>query len=367
MGDARILTGDVPIDITARLPANVTTLPHLFQYRAETHPDSIAFSCNVGDHIEKITYITADRSARDLAAILASTLNTYGLHNRSGAPTIAIWLEKGLDLVLSILATTYAGATWLPFDPDVPVERAAICAIDASASIVIGDEAHKDRMDELRERTISELQAVGRPPLQCYTFSELSRMTLTTNISSTPRVRDPNPRDAAYLIYTSGTTGTPKGIAIPHSAALMFAMSEREILQTDQSDIVWNGFSPAFDMFVEEMWVTIFGGAHLAVGTRAECRDVPGLPTVWAARGVTIVNAVPTLIGIMDIARCDGDGYLLPSNVRLINLGGEACPPALVGRLARSGLRILNTYGPTETTVTATWDELYADQPVTIG
>jgi hypothetical protein len=41
-------------------------------------------------------------------------------------------------------------------------------------------------------------------------------------------------------------------------------------------------------------------------------------------------------------------------------------PQTLVGRLARPGLRILNTYGPTETTVTATWDELQVGVPVTI-
>lgn len=120
-------------------------------------------------------------------------------------------------------------------------------------------------------------------------------------------------------------------------------------------------------MFVEEMWVTVAGAGHLAIGTREECRDVAGLPAIWTARKVSIVNAVPTLIGIMGIAQVDGDSALLPRCVRLINLGGEACPPALVSRLARPGLRIINTYGPTETTVTATWDELTPNVPVTIG
>lgn len=115
------------------------------------------------------------------------------------------------------------------------------------------------------------------------------------------------------------------------------------------------------------MWVTIAGGAHLAIGTRQQCRDVGDLPAVWKARSVTIVNAVPTLIGIMGISQVDTDSYLLPPSIRLINLGGEACPPALVDRLARPGLRIVNTYGPTETTVTATWDELQPGTPVTIG
>jgi non-ribosomal peptide synthetase component F len=55
------------------------------------------------------------------------------------------------------------------------------------------------------------------------------------------------------MIYTSGSTGTPKGIEIPHSAALGFCLSERSVLETGPDDIVWQGFSAAFDMFIEEV------------------------------------------------------------------------------------------------------------------
>ncbi|MEJ8630480.1 AMP-binding protein [Sphingomonas sp. I4] len=36
-------------------------------------------------------------------------------------------------------------------------------------------------------------------------------------------------------------------------------------------------------------------------------------------------------------------------------------------RLARPGLRLLNTYGPTETSVTATWTEVQPGKRITIG
>ena len=114
-------------------------------------------------------------------------------------------------------------------------------------------------------------------------------------------------------------------------------------------------------------WVSIAGGAHLAIGSRSECQDVPGLGGangVWAQRGVTLVNAVPTLINIMTSL---DDTCRLPPLIRLLNLGGEACPLALVDRLWSPNLRIINTYGPSETTVTATFKELFPQQKVTIG
>ncbi|CAO1616518.1 unnamed protein product [Sympodiomycopsis kandeliae] len=140
------------------------------------------------------------------------------------------------------------------------------------------------------------------------------------------------------------------------------------------------------------MWVTIAGGGHLAIGTRNECRDISNLPSIWKDRGVTIVNAVPTMMGILAIAHSEDEKIALPDSLRLINLGGEACPPALVQRLARPGLRLVNSYGPSESeselspdrrpprtptddfshllfiaTVTATIDELLPGEPVTIG
>jgi hypothetical protein len=53
--------------------------------------------------------------------------------------------------------------------------------------------------------------------------------------------------------------------------------------------------------------------------------------------------------------------------LRLINLGGEMCPEALVARWSRPGRQIFNTYGPTEATVSASIGELIPGEPVTIG
>ena len=365
--DSRILTGDAPFNATPVPPGSVTTLPQLFRHQAETHPESIAFSVQSDSGLKKMTYLEADSLATFTARSISSICKTS---DQDKPPVVAVWLEKGLDLILAILATTYSGATWLPLDPDVPVERATVCVVDAGATMVISDAAHADRVQQLRCEVDLQVLDVNNRALQRFTFVELSNEARAkASLSHMPDtlLDAPRPEDTAYLIYTSGTTGTPKGIAISQSAALTFSLSEREVLGTKQGDIVWNGFSPAFDMFVEEMWVTIAGGGHLAIGTRSECRDVPGLPAIWADRGVTVVNAVPTLIGIMDIARSDDTSSLLPQSVRLINLGVEACPPALVDRLAKPGLRIVNTYGPTETTVTATWDELQPNVPVTIG
>ena len=76
----------------------------------------------------------------------------------------------------------------------------------------------------------------------------------------------PNPRvpsDPAYVIYTSGSTGQPKGIVVSHRSICHFLRSENEVLGVRGSDRVYQGFSVAFDMSFEEIWISYLVGATL--------------------------------------------------------------------------------------------------------
>lgn len=240
LDDPRVLR-PVPWQLEAPAPPpGVTTLPALFQHRASLHPADVAFSCqSPGQGLHKVTYGEAHRIALAVATKLRDA--TAGRDPQGRAPTIAIWLEKGLELNLGILAATYSGATWLPFDPDVPAERAATCCQDASASVLLTDSQHLDRAQQVA--ALASESSTSKT-LRVVTFSDLLQSCRHDPVSESrfQSVRfEAQPRDAAYLIYTSGTTGTPKGISIPHEAALTFSLSEQSILETSREDIVWNG------------------------------------------------------------------------------------------------------------------------------
>ena len=77
------------------------------------------------------------------------------------------------------------------------------------------------------------------------------------------------------------------------------------------------------------------------------------------ANGITVVSTVPTLVALWPAAAL--------AEVRLLILGGEACPPELAARLAVDGREVWNTYGPTEATVVACARALDGRGPVRIG
>lgn len=121
LSDSRVLRGSEPLKTAPCPPPSVTTLPELFRYRAKAQPEVIAFSCsNDEDELKTVTYTEADATVTSLAAQIAQLFPVSDANSDERAVVIAVWLEKGIDLILSILATTYSGATWLPFDQDVP-------------------------------------------------------------------------------------------------------------------------------------------------------------------------------------------------------------------------------------------------------
>jgi non-ribosomal peptide synthetase-like protein len=168
----------------------------------------------------------------------------------------------------------------------------------------------------------------------------------------------PAPIDPAYVIYTSGSTGTPKGIAVSHSNICHFLRSENAVLGIHSGDKAYQGFSVAFDMSFEEIWISYLVGASFWVAPAEVASDPLALEDTLRKHQITVLHAVPTLMGFLEN---------LPPHLRLINLGGEACPDSLAQRLTGRGPRVFNTYGPTETTVSASIAELIPGEPVTIG
>ena len=227
------------------------------------------------------------------------------------------------DLYVAILGVLAAGAAYVPVDADDPDARAEQIFTDAGVCAVIG----------------KSLEITWRGP-------------------AGGRRGRPTADDDAWIIFTSGSTGKPKGVAVPHRAAAAFVRAEDDLWQVLPEDRVLAGLSVAFDASCEEMWLAWAHGACLVPAPRALVRSGVELGPWLKEHGITVISTVPTLAGIWD------DDAL--AAVRLLILGGEACPDHLVERLA-PGRELWNTYGPTEATVVATATRLHPGAPVTIG
>ena len=119
------------------------------------------------------------------------------------------------------------------------------------------------------------------------------------------------------------------------------------------------GLSVAFDASCEEMWLAWAHGACLVPAPRSLVRSGVDVGPWLVANGITVVSTVPTLVALWPTESL--------AAVRLLIMGGEACPPEIGARLARPERELWNTYGPTEATVVACGAQLTGEGPVRIG
>ncbi|HIJ39048.1 MAG TPA: amino acid adenylation domain-containing protein [Rhodospirillaceae bacterium] len=307
--------------------------------------------------LPEIFVTSAERDPTRLAAHFRGLSLTYGeLHIRSNqlakglqaqgvgrGDFVGLWMERSLDLHVALLGILKAGAAYLPFDVDAPIERIASCLNDCQAKAIILDQDTGAK--------------AGPLAVACLQFATLTDGVL---VADAPNLRDigVGPEDPAYVIYTSGSTGTPKGVVISHRNICHYLRAANSIYDVQSSDIVFQGASVAFDLSLEEIFLPYLVGARMWIAGRRTLQESDRLAETLRGAGVTVMSAVPTLLAMISSD--------IPT-LRLIILGGEAFPPGLAERWCRAGRRVLNSYGPTEATVVATIAEVFADQPITLG
>ncbi|GJD53557.1 D-alanine--D-alanyl carrier protein ligase [Methylobacterium crusticola] len=315
-------------------------LAEIFRASARARPEHPALIDAAGGEAAtsrpRMTYAEVDRRSDTLAA---------GLASRGIGPgdVVGLWMGRSPDLLVAQIGITKAGAAWLPFDAEAPADRVAVCLADAAAKALVVSPALRDRAP------------AGGPPA-------LTPDALAAQAGDRPapdlRAAGLTPAHPAYLIYTSGSTGVPKGIVISHRNICHFLRAANALYGLEPDDVVFQGASVAFDLSMEEIWVPYLVGATLLVASPAQMGDAEALPEILTEAGVTVLDTVPTLLGLMTRD--------VPA-LRLILLGGEALPEPLIARWATPARKLFNTYGPTEATVVATAAEMRPGDPVTIG
>ncbi|RMW02711.1 Non-ribosomal peptide synthetase [Pseudomonas amygdali pv. tabaci] len=304
-------------------------LADLLEASARRNPQQVALI--FGEH--RISYGELDRQADQVASALIKAGVRPG-------HIVGLWLPRGIELLVMQAGIAKAGAAWLPLDQDTPVERLQICLDDASAVGLVSCNA------------LSPLLAGSG--LNVW----MAEALLTPTDAALVRRSGVLPDHPAYVIYTSGSTGKPKGILISQRSICHFLRSENAVLGIRASDRVYQGFSVAFDMSFEEIWIAYLVGATLWIGPKETSGDPETLPRLLNEQRISVLHAVPTLLALFSE---DVPG------LRVINLGGEMCPESLVDRWATPNRQMFNTYGPTEATVSASLARLSRGRPVSIG
>jgi nonribosomal peptide synthetase DhbF len=284
----------------------------------ERTPDAIALEGNLGSR----TYAELVRRVAGRARALAE--KGIGLESR-----VALCLTPSLETVEIMLAVMWAGAAFIPLDPNSPPGRITAMLDAARPELVIAKDGLVEWEPLARYPRVGVTALAGTP----------------AEPSAVPPVRMP-PTALAYVVFTSGSTGTPKGVMVQHTGLLNMVEQQIATFGLGAASRQLQFASLTFDASVAEVFTTLCAGATLVLVEHPRDRQGLALVDFLASRRISVVTFPPTLLRALP----ERD---LPDIKTLIS-AGEACTPDVVERWLRPGRTMVNAYGPTETTVCAT-------------
>ncbi|MFD3743697.1 non-ribosomal peptide synthase/polyketide synthase [Nocardia sp. NPDC058633] len=343
VGDLPLLSAPEHSQLTGMRGAPVTAtglLPDLLATAVDADPDREA----VTDGERTLTYRELDRASSRLARVLVDS----GI---GPDDVIAVGIPRSVESVLAVWAIAKSGAAWLPVDPSYPLDRITHMVTDSGARLGL---------------TVSQCHCALPGPIDWLVLDELKLMAECACRSSDPvtdvdRVRPLRAQHLAYVIYTSGSTGLPKGVLVTQAGIAGFAAEETaRMFGTADARVLQVG-SPSFDISVMELLLAVNSAATLVIA-------VPGrhvgdeLAQLLSDQRVTHALMTPSGLAVLDPARLEA--------LRMVMVGGEACPPDLIARWTAGEVprAFVNAYGPSETTVATNISApLAADSPLTLG
>ncbi|WP_162591410.1 non-ribosomal peptide synthetase [Variovorax sp. PBL-E5] len=312
----------------AATPLDGDALMHAgFVACAAAQPERIAL--RHGD--ERLSYRELDERSNRLAHALRA--RGMGRGERVG-----LCLDRGLDMMVGLLAVLKSGAAYVPLDPAFPQARLDYYAEDAKLGLL------------LTTSTIAAAPVGWRADAA----ERVLRLDLDADWLAQPATlpapgaQDAQPEDSAYVIYTSGSTGKPKGVCVPHRAVANFLQSMRAEPGIEIDDRLAAVTTLSFDIAVLELMLPLTVGAQVVLVPRETTMDGDALRSLVEGCGVTMMQATPGAWRLLLDAQWRGTfGFKAL-------VGGESLPADLAQLLLGRCGEVWNMYGPTETTIWST-------------
>ncbi|GDY50987.1 hypothetical protein SVIO_016100 [Streptomyces violaceusniger] len=328
-------------------PVPAGSLPALFTAQAERRPDAVAVIS--GD--DRVTYGELDQRANQLAHLLAG---------RGVGPEtlVGLCVDRGVEMIVAILAILKLGAAYVPIDPHHPRDRVQFVLADAGVTVAVTQRRFTSLLETPEApgnpEAAGKPEAPGTPGIRLILL-DAEREPLAGQPRTPPTAR-PSAQNLAYVIYTSGSTGVPKGILMPATCVLNLVAWQKRALPIGPDAKTAQFATLTFDISLQEIFSALLYGETIVVPGE-ELRMDPVEFAKWVHAHEIDQLFVPNVMLRAISEEVDPHGTELAA-LRHLSQAGE--PLSLHRDLRelcarRPELRLHNHYGPSEAHVVTSY------------
>lgn len=326
------------------MKANVT---YWLDKTAERLPDKIAFA----EEGKAVTFGELQRQAK----ALATQMLARGLFRKP----VVVYMEKGVDVLVSFMGAAYSCNFYSPIDVDMPASRVNKILEVLNPALVITTAALKETFaDYAYQGSFLLFEEACHADVNEEKIEEARRRGIDT--------------DLLYVLFTSGSTGVPKGVTITHRSVIDYIDWVTETFAITEADSFGNQAPFYFDNSILDIYSTLKSGATTYIIPKNLFAQPVLLLEYLKEKKIDTIFWVPSALIVVAKLKAFRNVDLTDTLKRVL-FCGEVMPNKQLNiwRKFLPDVLYANLYGPTEITDACTYyivdREFSDDEPLPIG